>query len=82
VVYHAARTGEVRNAYKIVSGKPEGKRPVGGPRGRRKENIKIDFKRDLVRRCELDSFALEKGSIAGRCEYGTGPSDSINGGIF
>jgi hypothetical protein len=31
---HIARMGEMRNAYKIFIGKPEGKRPCGGPRYR------------------------------------------------
>jgi hypothetical protein len=34
--------GEIRNAYKILVGKPEGKRPLGGPRRRWVDNIKID----------------------------------------
>jgi hypothetical protein len=29
---HVARMGEKRNAYRIVVGKPEGKRPLGRPR--------------------------------------------------
>jgi hypothetical protein len=31
---HVARTGEKRNAYRILVGKPEGKRPMGRPRRR------------------------------------------------
>jgi hypothetical protein len=31
---HVARMGEMRNAYKILIGKPEGKRPLGIPRRR------------------------------------------------
>jgi hypothetical protein len=33
--------GEKRNAYKILVGKPEGKRPLGRPRRRWMDNIKI-----------------------------------------
>jgi hypothetical protein len=33
--------GEKRNAYKILVGKPEGKRPLGRPRRRWVGNIKI-----------------------------------------
>jgi hypothetical protein len=29
---HVARTGEKRNAYRLLVGKPEGKRPLGRPR--------------------------------------------------
>jgi hypothetical protein len=34
--------GSKRNAYRILAGKPEGKRPVGRPRRRWVDNIKID----------------------------------------
>jgi hypothetical protein len=35
--------GETRNAYRILVGKPEGKRPLGKPRRRWVDNIKMDF---------------------------------------
>jgi hypothetical protein len=35
--------GETRNAYKILVGKPEGKRPLGSTRRRRVDNIKMDL---------------------------------------
>jgi hypothetical protein len=40
---HVARMGERLNAYRILVGKPEGKRPLGGPRRRCVDNIKMDF---------------------------------------
>jgi len=42
-VGHVARTGEMRNAYKILVGKPEGKRPFGRPRPRWEGNIRINL---------------------------------------
>jgi hypothetical protein len=36
--------GEKRNAYRILVRKPEGKRPLGRPRRRRVDNIKIDLR--------------------------------------
>jgi hypothetical protein len=36
--------GEKRNAYRILVGKPEGKRPLGRPRRRSANNIKIDLR--------------------------------------
>jgi hypothetical protein len=33
--------GEKRNVYRLLVGKPEGKRPLGRPRRRWKENIKM-----------------------------------------
>jgi hypothetical protein len=36
--------GEKRNAYRILVGKPEGKRPLGRPRRRWVDNIKMDLR--------------------------------------
>jgi hypothetical protein len=36
--------GANRNAYRILVGKPEGKRPLGRPRRRLMDNIKIDVR--------------------------------------
>jgi hypothetical protein len=40
---HVARMGEKRNVYRLLVGKPEGKRPLGKPRHRWINNIKIDL---------------------------------------
>jgi hypothetical protein len=36
--------GDNRNAYRIFVGKPEGKRPLGRPRSRWVDNIKMDLR--------------------------------------
>jgi transcription termination factor 2 len=41
---HVARMGEKRNAYRILVGKQEGKRPLGRPRRRWVDNIKMDLR--------------------------------------
>jgi hypothetical protein len=41
---HVARMGEKRNAYKILVGKPEGKRPLGRRSRRWVDNIKMDLR--------------------------------------
>jgi hypothetical protein len=43
-VGHVTRTAEMRNACKILVGKPEGKRPLGGPERRWEDNIKMDLR--------------------------------------
>jgi hypothetical protein len=40
---HVARIGEWRGVYRALMGKPEGKRPLGRPRRRWEDYIKIDF---------------------------------------
>jgi hypothetical protein len=40
---HVARMGEKRNLYRLLVGKPEGKRPLGRPRCRWIDNIKMDL---------------------------------------
>jgi hypothetical protein len=41
---HVARMGEVRGAYNILVGRPEGRRPLGRPRRRWDDNIKMDLR--------------------------------------
>jgi hypothetical protein len=41
---NVARIGAKRNAYSILVGKPEGKRPLGRPRRRWVDNIKMDLR--------------------------------------
>jgi hypothetical protein len=40
---HVARIGEERGAYKVLVGKPEGKSPLGRPRRRWVDNIRMDL---------------------------------------
>jgi hypothetical protein len=41
---HVARIGGKRNSGRILVGKPEGKRPLGRPRPRWVDNIKMDLR--------------------------------------
>ena len=43
-VGHLARMEQSRNAYRVLVGKPEGKRPLGRPRRRWEDNIKMDLR--------------------------------------
>ena len=40
---HVARIGEERGVYRVLLGKPEGKRPLGRPRRRWVDNIRMDL---------------------------------------
>ncbi|KAJ4436590.1 hypothetical protein ANN_16623 [Periplaneta americana] len=41
---HVARMDKSRNAYRLLVGRPEGKRPLGRPRRRWEDNIKMDLR--------------------------------------
>jgi hypothetical protein len=43
---HVARMGEDRGVYRVLVGKTEGKRPLGRPRRRWEDNIKIALQED------------------------------------
>jgi hypothetical protein len=43
LVGHVARIGEKRNLYRFLVGKPQGRRPLGTPRCRWVDNIRMDL---------------------------------------
>jgi hypothetical protein len=63
--------GEKMNAYRILMGKPEGKRPLERPKRREVDNAKMDLRE--IRCGGLDWIDLAQGS----CEQGDEPSGSI-----
>jgi hypothetical protein len=68
---------EKRNAFSILVGKPEGKRPLGTPRRRWEDNIRMDLKRDRMGWYGLDSSGSGQGLVEGPCEHGNEPSGSM-----
>jgi hypothetical protein len=52
--------GEIRHAYKILVGKPEGKRPLGRHRRRWKDNIKLDLMEILLEGVEWIHLAQDR----------------------
>ena len=46
---------DVRSTFKILTGKPTGKRPLGRPRRRWEDNIKMDLKEIGINRNWVDS---------------------------
>jgi hypothetical protein len=55
---HVARMGEVRGVYRVLFGRPEGKRPLERPRRRWEDNIKMDLRETGIDGGELDSAGL------------------------
>jgi hypothetical protein len=47
--------GEGRNVYRILVGKPEGKRPLERPRRRWEDGINMDFREIGLGWCGMDS---------------------------
>ena len=45
---HVARMEESRNAYRVLVGKPEGKRPLGRSRRRWEDNIEMYLRKGVV----------------------------------
>jgi hypothetical protein len=42
---HVARVGEERNVYRVLMGKPKGKRPLEKPRRRWEDGIRMDLRK-------------------------------------
>ena len=70
-----ARMGEGKGVHGVLEGKPEGKRPLGRPRRRWENNIKID-RREVGGGEDWMELAQDT------CEYGDELSGSINCGEF
>ena len=57
---HVARREEIRSAFKILTGKPTGKRPLGRPKHRWEDNIRINLEEiGIIKRNWVDS-ALDR----------------------
>jgi hypothetical protein len=61
---------ENKNAYRLLVGKPEGKRPLGRPRRRWVNNIMMGL-------IEFGWDDEDWIGLASSCEFGIEPSDSI-----
>jgi hypothetical protein len=57
---HVSRMGEKRNAYRLLVGKPEGKKPLGRSRCRWVDNIRMDL--EEVGWSDVDWIDLAKDS--------------------
>jgi len=80
-VGHIACMGERRGAYRFLVGKPEGKRLLGRPRHRCKDNIKMDLR-------EVGCWVMERiklaqdGQVAGTCRCSNEPLVYMKCGEF
>jgi hypothetical protein len=67
---------------RVLVGKPEGKRPLGRPRRRCKDNITMDLQEVGCGSMDWIELASGKGQVAGTCECGNEPLDFIKFGEF
>jgi hypothetical protein len=65
--------GEGRDDYRVLVGRPEGKRPLGRPRRRWVDNFKMDLRE--IRIDGVNWIRLE--SVAGFCEHRNEPLGSV-----
>ena len=79
---HTALIEERRGVYRVLVGKPQGKRPLGSHKRRWEDNIKMDLQEVGRGGHELDRSGLGLGRVAGSYECDNEPSGSINRGEF
>jgi hypothetical protein len=63
--------GEERNVYKVMMGKPEGKKPPVRPRRRWEDGIRMDLRKISWRKVEWIQLAQDRGPVAGCCMVDT-----------
>jgi hypothetical protein len=69
---HVARMGEERKVYRVLVGKPEGKRPLGRSRSRWEDGIRMDLREIGVGGGGFLSGSswLRIGAMVVSCKYG------------
>jgi hypothetical protein len=58
---HVPRIGEERKVYRVLVGKPEGKRPLGRPRHRWEDGIRMDLREIGLGGVDLIRMAQDRG---------------------
>jgi hypothetical protein len=74
--------GEERRVHRVLVGKPEGKRPLGRPRRRWEDNIKMDLQEVGGGRGDWMDLAQDRDGYGKYDEYGKELSGSIKCGEF
>jgi len=74
---HLACMRERRDVYRVLVGRPEGKRPLGRPRRGWEDNIKMDIQAVCWEGGRSGFMWLKIRTYIGLCEHGDEPSCSI-----
>ena len=69
---------EGRSAFKILAGKPTGRRPLGRPRRRWEDNIRMDLEDIGINAGNWVDSAHDRNYLEGPCECGIEPPGSIS----
>ena len=72
--------GEKRGVYRVLVGKPEGKRPLGRPRLRWEDNIRMDLQELGYGGMDWIELAQDRDRWRVSLKYGKEPSGSIKCG--
>ena len=72
---------EGRSAFKILTGKPSGKRPLGRPRRRWEANIRMDLEEIGISAGNWVDLAQDRNLLESTCECGIEPTGSISHGV-
>jgi hypothetical protein len=73
---------EMRNAYNVLVGKPEGKSTFGRPRRRCENNIRMNLKENGWKDVDWMNLAQDRDQWGGPCEHDNESSGFIKGGEF
>ena len=65
-----AHMGQGRGVHRVLVGKPEGKRPLGRPRHRWEDNVKMELQKVGGGCGDWMELAKDRDKVAGTCEYG------------
>jgi len=74
--------GASRDVSRFLVGNPQRKRPLGRPRSKWEDNIKMDLQEVGCGEHGLDLSGSGQGQVAGTCECGNESSGSIKCGEF
>jgi hypothetical protein len=79
---HVVRMGEERGMYRVLVEKPERKRPMGRPRRRWEDNIRMDLQEVRCGGMDWIGLAQDKKQVSSNGECGNEPTGLIKRGEF
>jgi hypothetical protein len=74
--------GKMRNAYKVLVGKPEGMKPLGRLGCKWEDNIKMDLGQTGLEGMDYTYWAEDRDWWKGSCKHDNEPSGSMKGGEY